>query len=72
MKREGISTEMYLMDWHLSLFAKTIPLDLVARLWNTYLYDGEVFLVRAGLAILRTFGISRGDNDPLDALPRRC
>ncbi len=32
-----------------------MPLDLVARLWDTYLYDGEVFLVRTGLAILRTF-----------------
>ena len=46
---------MYLMDWNLSLFTKTLSLEAAAHIWDIYLLEGDIFLMRLGLAILRMF-----------------
>lgn len=55
---EGLTADMYLMDWHLSLFAKCLPLEVVVRIWDIYfgyIYpdDGEIYLLRLGLGLLQ-------------------
>mmetsp|Transcript_26390 Transcript_26390/g.39161 ORF Transcript_26390/g.39161 Transcript_26390/m.39161 type:complete len:681 (-) Transcript_26390:163-2205(-) len=52
---EGISSEMFLLDWYLTVFSKALPLEVAARMWDIYLYQGEVFILRASLGLLRLF-----------------
>jgi len=55
MSAEGLTSEMYLMDWNLALFSKALPLEAAARIWDCYLFEGEVFIIRAALGILKMF-----------------
>lgn len=52
---EGISSEMFLMDWQLSLFTKALPLELAAQIWDHYLREGEIYLLCAGLGLLKLY-----------------
>ncbi|KZV87813.1 hypothetical protein EXIGLDRAFT_194614 [Exidia glandulosa HHB12029] len=38
--------------WFLSLFARTLPVDILHRVWDVFLFEGPPFLFRVGLAIL--------------------
>jgi TBC1 domain family member 14 len=49
---EGVSSEIFLLDWGLTLFAKALPLPLAARLWDVSLLEGELFFVKACLGTL--------------------
>ena len=40
MTEAGITSEMYLLDWNLSLFSKALPLEAAARIWDIYLMEG--------------------------------
>jgi hypothetical protein len=40
MTEAGITSEMYLLDWNLSLFSKALPLEAAARIWDVYLMEG--------------------------------
>jgi len=53
--RNGVSSEHYLLDWFFTLFSRALPFDIVGRLWDRYLLDGEAFLFRTALAILKIF-----------------
>lgn len=46
---ESISSEIFLLDWALTLFSKALPLDTAARLWDVYLYEGELFFIKSCL-----------------------
>lgn len=48
----NVSPESYLLDWFMTLFARSLPFDAASRLWDCYLIEGEVFLFRASLALL--------------------
>mmetsp|Transcript_20861 Transcript_20861/g.35143 ORF Transcript_20861/g.35143 Transcript_20861/m.35143 type:complete len:137 (+) Transcript_20861:1082-1492(+) len=37
----------------MTIFSKTFPVDIAARLWDVYLLEGEVFIMRASLGILK-------------------
>lgn len=47
-----ISTDLYLIDWMLTLFSKNMDLDIVSRIWDNFMLDGEVFAIKTALAIL--------------------
>ncbi|XP_059180720.1 TBC1 domain family member 12-like [Centropristis striata] len=49
----GVTPDLYLMDWILSLYMKPLPLDVACRVWDVFLRDGEEFLFRTGLGILK-------------------
>jgi TBC1 domain family member 14 len=49
LQAEGVSSDMFLMDWTLTLFAKALPISVAARLWDVYVLDGDVFIIRASL-----------------------
>jgi hypothetical protein len=37
----------------MTIFGKSLPLEVSSRVWDNFLLDGEVFLYRTGLAILK-------------------
>ena len=47
-----ITSDLFLIDWFLTLYLQHLELDLVARIWDNFLLDGEVFAMKVGLAIL--------------------
>ena len=55
MCEEGVTSEMYLMDWNMALFTKALPLELAAQVWDMYLYEGEMYIMCVGLGILKMY-----------------
>ncbi|KYQ91980.1 RabGAP/TBC domain-containing protein [Tieghemostelium lacteum] len=54
-KEIGISSKNYLVDWITTLFSKALPLDIATRIWDLVFIEGEIFIYRTSLAILRYF-----------------
>jgi TBC1 domain family member 14 len=48
---ESVSSEIFLLDWALTLFSKALPIPLAARLWDVYLLEGELFFIKASLGM---------------------
>ncbi|XP_054656645.1 TBC1 domain family member 14 isoform X2 [Dunckerocampus dactyliophorus] len=42
-------------DWIFTLYSKSLPLDLACRVWDVFCRDGEEFLFRTALGLLRLF-----------------
>ncbi|XP_070782985.1 TBC1 domain family member 12-like [Enoplosus armatus] len=51
----GLTPDLYLMDWILSLYTKPLPLDVASRVWDVFFRDGEEFLFRTALGILKLY-----------------
>ena len=51
----GVRPDMYLLNWLLTLYTKSLPLDLATRIWDCYFIQGESFIVRSALGLLRFF-----------------
>ena len=49
----GLTTDMYLLDWFLTIFSKSLPLDTATRLWDVYIFEGQSFFFRASIGILK-------------------
>lgn len=51
----------------MTLYVKCLPLDVVARVWDSYLLLGEAFCIRTALGILKLFGksLSRMDSEDI-------
>lgn len=52
-KNEGVESDLYMINWVMSLYCRALPLDLVARIWDVYVLDGDVAIFRSALGILR-------------------
>ncbi|CAL4141674.1 unnamed protein product [Meganyctiphanes norvegica] len=50
-----VTPDMYILDWILTVFARSVPLDAAARIWDVYLRDGEEFLFRAAIGIVKMY-----------------
>ena len=50
-----VTADLYLIDWMLTLFSKHMDLDIVSRIWDNFLLDGEIFAIKTALAILQYF-----------------
>ncbi len=55
LRKEGVMSDMFLLDWHLTLFVKPLPLDAAARVWDCFLAGDEMFGLRIALGILRLY-----------------
>jgi hypothetical protein len=53
LKSFDILTEVFMMEWLLTVFTKALPLDIACRIWDLWLVDGEVWLVRVAIALLK-------------------
>ncbi|KAM6951571.1 LOW QUALITY PROTEIN: TBC1 domain family member 12 [Aplochiton taeniatus] len=51
----SLSPDLYLIDWIFTLYSKSLPLDVACRVWDVFCRDGEEFLFRTGLGILRLY-----------------
>jgi len=55
-KALDLSSEMFLLDWFLSLFSLVIwDNDIISRIWDSFLLEGEVYAIKTGVAILKYF-----------------
>jgi len=50
-----LTPDLYLIGWVFTLFSKSLPLDVVSRIWDVYFRDGDSFLFAAALGILRMY-----------------
>lgn len=51
--RNKLTSDLYLYDWIFTLFTKSLPLDVACRVWDVFYRDGEEFLFRTALGILK-------------------
>eukprot|EP01029_Cantina_marsupialis_P023951 TRINITY_DN604226_c0_g1_i1.p1 TRINITY_DN604226_c0_g1~~TRINITY_DN604226_c0_g1_i1.p1 ORF type:complete len:494 (-),score=127.66 TRINITY_DN604226_c0_g1_i1:437-1918(-) len=49
----GITPEMYFFVWYMTVFMRAFPLEVVARLWDCFLVEGEVFLFKTAIGIIK-------------------
>ncbi|KAI6646552.1 TBC1 domain family member 14 isoform X2 [Oopsacas minuta] len=49
----GITSNFYMLDWVFTLFSKPFDIEVVCRLWDVFFRDGELFIYRTALGILR-------------------
>ncbi|XP_051536074.1 TBC1 domain family member 14-like isoform X1 [Myxocyprinus asiaticus] len=54
-KNNNMSSDIYLIDWIFTLYSKSLPLDIACRVWDVFCRDGEEFLFRTALGILRLY-----------------
>lgn len=56
MSSEGIHPTMYATEWFMTMFCRGFSFDLVTRVWDIYLAEGNFKIVyRVSLAILKSF-----------------
>ncbi|XP_062592371.1 TBC1 domain family member 12-like [Saccostrea cucullata] len=53
--RSNVTPDIYLIDWIFSLYSKSLPLDIACRIWDIFCRDGEEFLFRTALGILKLY-----------------
>ncbi|CAI5716550.1 unnamed protein product [Hyaloperonospora brassicae] len=51
----GIDAQMYAVDWALTLFTRSLPLDLALRIWDVYVLLGSPFFFQASMGLLSLF-----------------
>lgn len=52
-KELNIESENYMTDWFMTVYLKPLPLDIASRVWDIYLLEGEIFLFKVALALLK-------------------
>lgn len=50
-----VRPDLYLIEWVYTLYAKSLPFDVTCRVWDMFLRDGEEFLFKTALGILRLY-----------------
>jgi len=48
----NITPNLYCLDWVLTLYSKSLPINIATRVWDVFLFEGEYFLVHVALGIL--------------------
>uniref|UniRef100_A0A8C9W0N7 TBC1 domain family member 14 n=1 Tax=Scleropages formosus TaxID=113540 RepID=A0A8C9W0N7_SCLFO len=54
-KKNNLTPDIYLIDWIFTLYSKSLPLDLACRVWDVFCRDGEEFLFRTALGVLKLY-----------------
>ena len=54
LKKQGIEPILYMTEWFLCLFTRTLPWACVLRIWDMFLFEGVKILFRVGLVLLRS------------------
>jgi len=52
-KKQNLSPHLYLLEWFMTLFSKTLPIQLTSRIWDNFILEGESYLYRSALGILK-------------------
>ncbi|CAH0520136.1 unnamed protein product [Peronospora belbahrii] len=64
----GIDAQMYAVDWALTLFTRSLPLDLALRIWDVYVLLGSPFFFQASMGLLSLFQDSLLTMEPEDIM----
>ena len=51
MQELGLQCSVFLFEWVVAVFSNILPLTLCARLWDSWLFYGEVYFMKICLAI---------------------
>lgn len=51
----GLSPDFYLLDWIYTIYSKAMPLDIVCRIWDVFIRDGDEFLFKTAIGILNIY-----------------
>lgn len=54
-KKIGLLTELYLIEWIMTIFSKNLNIDVAARIWDLYMIEGVKALYQAAISILTIF-----------------
>ena len=52
LKKVGVTPEMFLLPWWMTIFSKYLGLDLAVRVWDGYMVFGTPYLTQVALGIL--------------------
>jgi hypothetical protein len=52
---QKVKPDLYLIEWLFTLFSKSLPLDVMSRVWDVFFRDKEEFLFKVSLGILRLY-----------------
>ncbi|XP_005090343.1 TBC1 domain family member 12 [Aplysia californica] len=53
----SVTPNLYLMEWVFLLYSKSLPLDVACRVWDVFCRDGEEFLFRTAIGILKLYEV---------------
>ncbi|XP_069865649.1 carabin-like isoform X1 [Dipodomys merriami] len=53
LQRAGVGPLLYLPEWFLCLFTRSLPFPTVLRVWDAFLSEGAKVLFRVGLTLMR-------------------
>ena len=53
LKRVGLEPEMFLSEWMVPLFTRSLSLDAAAAVWDLFVREGEAILLRVASALAR-------------------
>ncbi|PFH33804.1 hypothetical protein BESB_080200 [Besnoitia besnoiti] len=51
----GINSDIFLVEWMYTLFTRCLPFEIVGRVWDLFLVEGDTVLFQTSLAILAYF-----------------
>ena len=54
-EEQKVKPDLYLIEWLFTLFSKSLPLDVMSRVWDVFFRDKEEFLFRTALGILNLY-----------------
>ena len=54
-KAMEVSSKLYLVNWFLSIFSTSFEGELLGRIWDNFLLEGEVYLFKVGITIVKYF-----------------
>lgn len=50
-----LKSELFLIEWLVCLYSKNLEIEVVSRIWDNFLLEGEIYAYKAALAILKYF-----------------
>ncbi|GFS07433.1 TBC1 domain family member 14 [Elysia marginata] len=52
---QNVTPNLYIMEWVFLIYSKSLPLDVACKVWDLFFRDGEEFLFRTAIAILKLY-----------------
>ncbi|KAK3743038.1 hypothetical protein RRG08_063904 [Elysia crispata] len=52
---QNVTPNLYIMEWVFLMYSKSLPLDVACKVWDLFFRDGEEFLFRTAIAILKLY-----------------
>jgi len=52
LKKLEIAPILYCLDWIITLYSKSLPINIATRVWDIFLFEGDYSLIHIALGIL--------------------